>query len=477
MKRITAQHHAPALHTALVFFALSLLAFYFLEAPILRDSDSAWHIAAGRLILETGSPYHTNTWSFTAPDYRWHNLSWLWDALLALIEKNAGIAHLFTLTIVMKAATLALLAYSIQSRVKAGFDPLMLSVALAALVMLHSAGCRPQLITYVLVVVFHYILHRHRTNFSILLCLPFLMILWVNTHGGYLAGFIITGVYGVVALLEKNTPLVKNLLVIGVLMALATLINPWGWGIYLGVYDTLGKAESMATVQEWQPLTFTVFQWIDLFMFTLLLSGAFTEKSIPREDKLLALVCLVMTLYGARNGVMFAVLTAPMLAHRLQLLLPNTSMVSPLKRFTISHIMLLLVIVITLCGGALRDGVMPKQQRVNATQIPEQEIAYLLKHHHGARILNAYSYGGYLIYFGDKNLSIFQDGRAATAYPPEALAARFDNEIPDGLDDVITRYDVRVAMVPNHLKLPLHSRFTWNAEYTGENATIYTRSK
>jgi len=66
---------------ALPFACALAIAGPFCFAPV-ADSDSGWHVAVGRLVLEGAFP-HTNALSWRWGDHPWYATSWLFDALCA----------------------------------------------------------------------------------------------------------------------------------------------------------------------------------------------------------------------------------------------------------------------------------------------------------------------------------------------------------------------------------------------------------
>lgn len=465
--------------TLQVMFAGCLFLFYWMDASIFSDPDSPWHLAAGNLILDSGKIPPTNLWSFAAAEYPWYNLAWLWDLMISAIGARFGTAHIFTFCILLKSITICTLYASIRSRKRVSFDPLLISCTLVALCLLHYAGCRPQLMTYLMVVIFHHILHHHRHNLKTLLWLPVLMIPWVNMHGGYVAGFILVGTYGLVALLEKDWALVKILFGIGCAMALAALANPWGIGIYTGVLDILveGK-ESTETISEWQPLTFSVYVFMDAYLVFFLMSGTFTDKKLPLADKILAGFWLVSGLYSLRHIAIFTLLSAPLFAQRLEVILKHKVSHNPIMRLHTVKRFGLLIAALALAISPLRDLRQPDNTRLmEAALTPSKEIEYIQQHNPHANVLNAYSYGGQLIYFGKGELKVLHDGRAGTAYSPEALKYMFDPKIPANIDEVIQKYDLHVALLQKSSNLPCVSALGWHKAFEGPVADVWMRDE
>src|SRR6185295_5950960 len=68
------------------------------------------------------------------------------------------------------------------------------------------------------------------------LLLPVLFAVWINTHGGALAGILVLGIAAVAStaegLFRKDGPLLRNAGALGLSLPVcvaALLLNPWGW--------------------------------------------------------------------------------------------------------------------------------------------------------------------------------------------------------------------------------------------------------
>jgi hypothetical protein len=75
------------------------------------DSDSGWHVAVGRLILDGTFP-HTNSLSWKWGDHPWYPTSWLYDVAAGALGTAAGLQ---LLTFFFLAATAAGLAFACES--------------------------------------------------------------------------------------------------------------------------------------------------------------------------------------------------------------------------------------------------------------------------------------------------------------------------------------------------------------------------
>ena len=77
---------------------------------IFNDGDTSWHLASGRLILDTWSIPHTDPFSFTFAGHAWTAHEWLAEVAMALLDRVAGWAGVAVLFAGAIAVALGLIA-------------------------------------------------------------------------------------------------------------------------------------------------------------------------------------------------------------------------------------------------------------------------------------------------------------------------------------------------------------------------------
>jgi hypothetical protein len=80
---------------------VTLLAIFTMAVRIAVDTDTWWHLAAGRWMVEQGRVLQTDPFSFTRLGAQWVNPSWLSQLLLFGTYRAAGIPGLNLLTALM----------------------------------------------------------------------------------------------------------------------------------------------------------------------------------------------------------------------------------------------------------------------------------------------------------------------------------------------------------------------------------------
>ena len=156
------------------------------------------------------------------------------------------------------------------------------------------------------------------------------MILWVNSHGGFLVGFLIWGLYwlselGAIAWeigFKKQRPFsirafITPLFWAGLLMLLAVCVNPYGATMLMYPFKTVSIGVLRDYIQEWQTpefhsLAVQPFAWLMLLTFGAV--GA-SRQRLAFIDFALVGLFFYMGLLAGRNVALFSIV-APMVLTR-----------------------------------------------------------------------------------------------------------------------------------------------------------------
>lgn len=226
-----------------------------------EDADVFWQLATGRWVAQHHHVFSTDVFSYTAPGQPWIYPVGSGLALYA-VYLIGGYALLSWMGAMASAGTVALLLRrgSVVSAVVA-----IVSVPLIA------TRCEPraEMFTVVLFAAFLSILwQQYESGRARLWILPLLMAAWVNLHLGFIAGLALILGFIALDLLQMVVPAqvsatkgqtggtlrrqardrLKRAWPWYVATALATLANPWGWGIYSAI---VRQNRAMALHSSW----------------------------------------------------------------------------------------------------------------------------------------------------------------------------------------------------------------------------------
>lgn len=469
-------------------FAVTCAYLYFGAPALFRDPDTPWHLAIGDLLLAQGALPATDPWSFASGGQPWYIISWMWDIVLALVHRAFDLQGVFMFTVMLISAVIALMAYSLMQRERVGTDALILTLFLAAFGFVEFSSARPHVIGYICILVTHLLLHRSRASDGKgLWLLPLLMVLWVNNHGSFLAGFTLLGAYGLEALITRRFAWFKRLFVIGLLCLPALLVNPYGIHMYDAVMRTLDSVVTQY-LYEWMPFVFSNSLGISAWFLVFVLMGSVREPSVPIADKIISVLWLLAMLFSMRSAAIFILVSAPMMAISLQRFVEQMASIRTvrpdvglaLQRPGMRLRMALLAIMLSIAGSFMVGGL-----RGEAAIMPEKDsgaaIAWLKEHAAGKRVLNSYDYGGRLIFETQGSVPVFADGRAGTAYSEEVLAEAITfAQLQKGWETIAVKYRADYMLVDSASRFAEayadgQYRNAWKEAYRDKVAAIYKR--
>ena len=223
-------------------------------AAVSADPDLWGHLRFGQDIVAAGAIPRVDSYSFTS-DIPWVNHEWLAEVLMYLAWSAGGALGLVGFKLVFTLGTLILLVIVLE---KSGL-PLpardvcigLVAIALAPLV----KTVRPQLFSLLLFTVLLATLRSvDRGRRGAIAAVPVIMLLWCNLHGGWLVGMAVVGLWLVFEMFDRRVPRRARVgfLLAGGLAAGATLVNPYGVGLWAFLWSTVGL--SRPDITEWQPI-------------------------------------------------------------------------------------------------------------------------------------------------------------------------------------------------------------------------------
>lgn len=238
------------------WIVLGIVLVYALLAGLhtVQDFDLGWQLATGRWIVQHHTFFSTDVFSYTAAGQPWIYPPFS-GVLFYLAYLAGGYALLSWLGALASAVTTALLLRR----------PRFITLALAGCavpLIANRTEPRAEMFTTMLFAAFLALLWRHnRSERAPLWLLPVLMVLWVNLHPGFVAGLALCVAYLLMEALElpfapRRKAALRRLHRAQSWLALtagATLLNPWGPGIYAAIMRQQ-KAQSLhnAWIVEWE---------------------------------------------------------------------------------------------------------------------------------------------------------------------------------------------------------------------------------
>ena len=366
---------------------------------LMFDSDLGWSLRWGQYLLEHGMRY-SDPFSYSMPGYPFIDHEWLIHALQFLLYEAGGPLALGIVFVFPLLLTLWLLVRKADAPWK------VIHLLLLAAALLQTFIPKPSLFTLLFVCVEMLLLTSSWKWRRVVLTGLFL--LWANIHGGFLYGLGIYVLWEGGAMLEKRT--IRPTALLGVCAAaLATLVNPYGAQLWVGVLESVTDFRLRLSVSEWQS-SFSVIHLGTMFIISMYLTLLWLRRKTLRPTEIvLLLITLIMGLTSRRNLPLWIVLAAPYVndaVRELEHIVRSTAAAT--KRLRSVYIgLFVFVSIIFLYELTFITG----QMRLRGEAFyPQSAIAYLRLHPCNGRVFVPYEWGGYYLWSNPEK-QVFIDGR------------------------------------------------------------------
>jgi len=427
-----------------LLFISSLL--YFFSYPGV-DNDLWGHLYFGREIVQSARLPVENLYSYTASDYRWINHEWLSEVIFYGLFHFLGSPGLILFKLIVGIGVVWILDCIVRERTA---SPLARLLTLIWTMAILSPGfnIRPQLFTYLLFAVFIFLFYRYdQGKKAALYWAPVLMVLWVNLHGGFVAGLGAFGLFSFWISLRglRNRdmkPVVTQVLIPLIISGIALLLNPYGLDLLSFLVRDL-LLDRLIT--EWEMIPLLDFSFIEfkLALVAVFLLGPWSG-SWRRWDFVLAVLAALFSVRYQRHMPLFAIAAAPFLAQGIEKV--NHWIEGRARKSILSLGMLTIALYQLHWMGEIH-----LQHRfqlvINPLEYPAQAANFLQRNGVRGNLVVPFDWGEYLIWklYPDVRVSI--DGRYTTAYPTEVIQDHWDwMEGGDGWRKLLERYPAEIAM-------------------------------
>lgn len=444
----------PSRSGAWLAWAIGGSTFLHFWARTLADPDMWGHLEWGREMLRTRSLLWTDHYSYTAAGEPFYDHEWLADVVFAWAFDTMGSGGLLALKLGLGAVMMAAILDAVRTAwPRLGpptARPLVVAGALvfALAVIAPGATFRPQLATMAGLAVEWALLerasrrlaHEGTTGWEIW-CVPPLVLVWANAHGGFLVGVGLMGLFTAAAgwhvlRTRHGVARARTLAALGgagLTTLAAPVVNPYGVELYSYLARTLGDH---GAITEWRPVPLL-------------------DASFPRFKGLVAVVVVVCALswrrlatwHGAwrvafvalavvmafehqRHTVLVGVASAPLLATLLPSLVtrllawrPSLALGPASRRIVGFGIAIIAGIQL---GGVARSFVEHGTAiRFSRIDYPVDALSFLEQHDFRGNAAVPFDWGSYTAHRFNHRVKVFIDGRFEAVYPPHVIRDYF----------------------------------------------------
>ena len=412
----------------------AVLAVLFRVAYTRADVDLWGHVRFGLDTLEHERLDRADPYSFTS-DRPWINHEWLSEVAFAAAWKNAGNAGLIAVKLACFFGAVMLVGVTLRGQ-GVRSRALALAVAFASLAIVpRVTHIRPQLFSVLLFSALLYLLDRSERRTAVLYWAVPLVALWANLHGGWLVGLGTLVLWSIAVAVHVRR---IGVLVVPLAAAAATLINPYGTGLWSFLAETVRLGREGIT--EWGPIWTNASRlavWITMSAVVVLILLKARPANLGR--------LLVPAVWGLaafrvnRLDAFFALSVVALLLPQLRRFIPimdeggpNQSWIAAVPRRT-----RVLLVGAVLAAAALLP---PARRAVSCVEVtpswwPEPEAAAFLRSQRLAgRMVTYFNWGEYAIWFAPASLKVSFDGRRETIYSEATIQGHLElyNATPAG---------------------------------------------
>jgi hypothetical protein len=389
------------------------------------DPDLWGHLRFGLDMLASKSTHAVDLYSFTA-DRAWINHEWLSELLMGIGYAGLGALglNLLKLAVVATVGGIALVVARQEHATPIARDLYVALIVVATYT--RTQVIRPQMFSVAICCAMLYLLRETgRSRSRAIWYVPILFAAWVNLHGGWIVGFAALGVWMLGdAWQRRSSRSTLTLAAVAALVLMATLMNPFGLGLWRFVADTVRL--DRPDITDWKPLLqlppaiLVVESILPLVAIAALVSGHARRRVPSRDIAVLALLSIATFRIGRVDAFLQAAiaifLAAPIIAF-----LNRIDLSARLFRRASAPVGAMALIVATYVAVAGFSSV--RVIEVGGPWIPDRTAAAFLRENSpGARVLTWFDWGEYALWqLSPSGIRVSMVGRRETVYSARVL--------------------------------------------------------
>jgi hypothetical protein len=465
-------------------FFIGLLVAVSLQGSLLlnADGDLGRHITIGKYIAKNWMIPTRDIFSHTMTGERLVPHEWLSQLSLGAAHAAMGLRGDVLLIAILIATTFTLTYREMLRRNVFRIVALVIAILAASTSMLHWSA-RPHIFTFLFVALWTYQLENQSSKVWLF---PLIMLVWANTHGAFIAGFVIWGAHmagWVWDFLQRQSTKVtaRKLLVIGAGSLAVTFINPAGWQLWKTSVGYFGSQFLVDQTLEYQSPNFHNWStWPFLAMLGLSLIALNAKGRLQIREALLLTGWTLLSLYSARNIPLFAIIAAPYIGQLLHSAMERIVILNRIDQIimgveaNLRGILYPVLTIVLLAGTSLDQPQPTTANQFNEARFPVKAIDWLEANPQDGNMFNNFIWGGYILYRMWPQELVFIDGQ--TDFYGETLTREYVQvmSLQGDWPAVLEKYGVSWVIVQSDKPLvdALFAQLHWKIVYRDGTATI-----
>lgn len=476
----------------ILFFVTLLIWCFALAYPINPDYDLFARLIVGKSVIENGFILKHDFYSY-APTHLWLDHEWGASAIIYWVSTLSEFFNKSILTtlsafkslLVFGIFAIATICVNVRNSKYSSFNILYFALAVFASNIVFASTVRCHMFSFLLFALFVLILELYRLHGKkwLLAILPFLMLLWGNTHGGCLSGLGLILIYAVGEFLNKKNPI--PYLITLIVSSIVLFVNPYGFE-YVKFLFTAGTM-SREWISEWASpfvTTFYAFKFKIYFIFMILIAllkgieNKFDLKNVDMTKLLLLVSTGYLAVMYTKLLPFFVISSAIFMFDDVLSILNKIRSLSLLANDKNKYVY---AVILFISLSALNSANISNNTiSVNRKYLPYNAVEFLATNSVKGNILVDMTYGSYVGYKLYPNNKIFMDGRYEEVYFPDLLLEMKDFFRMNGnnFDKILTKYPTDIVLLQkNHTEnlTKYLVQKNWREIFSDENFIVLIR--
>jgi len=445
------------------------------------NQDLGRHVKLGEIILKTSSVPTTNLFSYTFQNFHYINTHWLSELIFYIIFSKVGFHGILIFTSLIVLFTFFILTSYLRFK-NISIFALAITYILYIGILFERTEVRPEIFSFLFLTLFVTILYKNKEKQTkLIFLLPFIELIWVNTHIYFIMGILVTILFLLDELLVENPKkllfFINNkysvpkhtslLILIFVCIILVTFINPdsfsrviYPFNIFNNYSYSIQENQNIFTLQQITPrLPIILFEITTVLLFCILIMNRKKSKSV---DWMLVICFAIIAASADRNLPLFVFATFIPFAMNLSAILTNISkkgiklenIHKSIIKF-IGYVCIVLFLLLEIKSFISTSGIGWEEPKSF-----ESSVDFFITEKLHGHIYNNFDIGSFLIYKMYPKEKVFVDGR------PEAYPANFNQTIdmpiqndPQLFQKAMKRYHFNVIIFAHSYQIPWTAKF------------------
>jgi hypothetical protein len=446
------------------------------------------HLGFGKLIWQFQGLPEKEPFVYTSLERPFSYSSWLF----AVIYYLSYLAFNFYGVIILKAVTITTAFYIlIRDSLRSHKNYIIAIVVMTIVVIMarHRFVERPDTFMMVFLPFSIFSLNAYvYDNKKYIYALPFVHMLWANSHSSiaimfipfaaFIAGGVLQRYFGQKGLEFSSTPsssMIRTILIIFIASFAASLISPYFISQYFYGAQSLATPWIKQAIHEIQPPTWQTNKWPYLMTAFIMLSFIIVRKRFSIIHFFIVVPFIILSFTAIRFVFLLGIVSGPILVRNISTLCESNSWNNFLSRKVLTVVTAIwLILYTTLSLMQVKPFDVSNQVfgfGINYDTIPEGALKYMDRHNIKGRIYNNFNWGGYINWRDFPIRTVFADQRW---YIPsdllEGVSASLRNEAV--LDKLQKKYGFESIL----MECPVfHGESSWALVYWDKKSFLYLK--